>query len=44
METGRTYHIKGQMGRREKQRKQIKLEREVALVERGNGMGRNDRS
>jgi hypothetical protein len=32
METGKTYHRKGQMGGREKPRKQIKGEREVALL------------
>ncbi len=40
MWTGKTYCGKGQMGGREKQ-KWIRGEREVALVEKGNGVGRN---
>jgi hypothetical protein len=39
MWTGKTYWGEGQMGGREKQ---IIIEREVALVKKGNGMGRND--
>jgi hypothetical protein len=42
MKTGKTYWGIGQGGGREKQREQIRGEREVAFVERGNGMGRND--
>ncbi len=42
---GKTYRGIWPVGGREKQREQIKREREreVALVERGNDMGRNDR-
>jgi hypothetical protein len=43
MKTGKIYWGIGQTGGREKQREPIRGEREVALVERGNGMGRNDR-
>jgi hypothetical protein len=39
---GKTYRGIWPAGGREKQREQIKREREVALVERGNGIGRND--
>jgi hypothetical protein len=40
--TGKKYRGIGQAGGREKPREQIRGEREVALVERGNGVGRND--
>jgi hypothetical protein len=39
MKTGKTYQGIGQVGGREKQRGQIRGEREVASVEGGNGMG-----
>ncbi len=39
MKTGKTYVGIGQVGGREKQRERIRGEREVALVEKGNGMG-----
>jgi hypothetical protein len=39
MKTGKTYRGKEPVGGREKQREWIRGEREVALVERGNGMG-----
>jgi hypothetical protein len=42
MKRGKTYRGKGLRGGREKQREQIRGEREVALVREGNGMGRND--
>ncbi len=42
IKAGKTYWGIGQSGGREKQREWIKREREVALVERGNGMSRND--
>jgi hypothetical protein len=38
MKTGKTYRGIGQVGGREKEREQIRGEREVVLVERGNGM------
>jgi hypothetical protein len=42
MYTGETYQGNGQMGGRERNREQlIRGEREVALVEIGNGMGLN---
>jgi len=43
MKTGKTFPGIGQIGGRVKQREWIRGEREVALVERGNGVGRNDR-
>jgi hypothetical protein len=42
MKIGKTYRGIGQGGGREKQREQIRGEREVAMVREGNGMGRND--
>jgi hypothetical protein len=39
MKTGKTYWGIGQVREREKQREQIRREREVALVERRNGVG-----
>jgi hypothetical protein len=42
MKTGKTYRGIEQVGGREKQREQIRGEREVDLVERGNSVGRND--
>jgi hypothetical protein len=42
MKTGKTYRGIGQVGGREKPREQIREKREVALAERGNGVGRND--
>jgi hypothetical protein len=42
MKTRKTFLRIGQIGGREKQREWIRGEREVALVERGNGVGRND--
>jgi hypothetical protein len=43
MKNSKMYQGIGQIGGREKQREQIRGEREVALVERVNGVGRNDR-
>ena len=44
MKIGKTYWVMGQARGRDKQRERIKKEREreVVLVERGNGVGRND--
>ena len=42
MKTGKTYWGIGQVGGEEKQIEQISRGREVALVERGDGIGRND--
>ncbi len=39
MKTGKTYWGIGQIREREKQREWIRREKEVALVERRNGMG-----
>jgi hypothetical protein len=39
MKKDTTYWGIGQVGEREKQREQIRKEREVALVERRNGVG-----
>jgi hypothetical protein len=44
MKTGKTYWGIGKVGGRERQRERIRGEREVALVERGNSVGRNDHS
>ncbi len=43
MKTRKTFLRIGPIGGREKQREWIRGERGVALVERGNGVGRNDR-
>jgi hypothetical protein len=39
MKTGKTYRGIGQVGERERAREWIRGEREVMLVERGNGVG-----
>jgi hypothetical protein len=39
MKTGKTYRGMKPVGKREKQRKQIRGEKEVVLAERGNGVG-----
>jgi hypothetical protein len=39
MNTGKTYQGIRHAGGREKQREQVRGEREVVLVERGNGVG-----
>jgi hypothetical protein len=41
MKTGKTYQC-DRATEKEREREWIRGEREVALVERGNGMGRND--
>ena len=42
MKTGKTYWGIEQVGGREKQREQVRGDRKVTLVERGNGGGRNN--